>query len=161
MVVVTIPATREGRGPWTWWARKRTDRARRLAARPVATAEERYARGISWRRIVGVVLHALPRRRRRRAPRFVTPGEPIIPGAAPLSAEGRARTAAARTAADGQARPLREKVDERSYVAQVEAQADVANEIVVMVKKLIPMPEVIEPDPIDTDIVNPRILTRS
>ena len=67
MVIVTIPATREGRGPWTWWARRRAERARRLAERPVATAEERFARGISLRRIVGVVLHALPRRRRRSA----------------------------------------------------------------------------------------------
>lgn len=30
-----------------------------------------------------------------------------------------------------------------------------------MIKKRIPMPEVIEAEPIDADIVNPRILSRS
>lgn len=176
MVIVTIPATREGRGPWTWWARRRAERARRIAERPVATAEERFARGISLRRIVGVVLHALPRRRRRRkAPRFIETGvaSTVDAGQASLaSAEARAHAsraaqaaakaaAAIHAAADAPSRPLREKVDERTYVAQVEAQTDIANEIVVMIKKRIPMPEVIEAEPIDADIVNPRILSRS
>ena len=181
MVIVTIPATREGRGPWTWWARRRAERARRLAERPVATAEERFARGISLRRIVGVVLHALPRRRRRKAPRFIETGgvcaveagqAGVSTPATTASAETRAHASRAaasaaraaeaiRVAADAPSRPLREKVDERTYVAQVEAQTDIANEIVVMIKKRIPMPEVIEAEPIDADIVNPRILSRS
>ena len=72
MVVVTIPATRQGRGPWTWWAKRRAERARRLAERPVATAEERFARGITLRRLLAPLLQRLPRRRRRRAPRFLS-----------------------------------------------------------------------------------------
>lgn len=183
MVIVTIPATREGRGPWTWWARKRAERARRLATRPAPTAEERFARGLSLVRFVGAVRHALPRRRRRREASFVQ----VDPrGSVHVSAQERVAAQAQRAAqnaaqrrraADGTdavgadsadsgapvtpARPLREKVDERTYVAQVEAQADMTNEIVIMVKKRIPTPEVIEADPIDADIVNPRILSRS
>lgn len=186
MVIVTIPATRDGRGPWTWWARNKAERARRLAQRPVPTAEERFARGLSLRRVVGAVLPALPRRRRRREARFVevdthrsvgqasasawagqqeAPGRAVqgaVSGGEAAGAAGDAEPGEA-AAPDGPApeRSLREKVDERAYVAQVEAQTDRANEMVVMIKKRIPAPEVIEADPIDTDIVNPRILSRS
>lgn len=134
MVIVTIPATRQGRGPWTWWARKRADRALRRAMRPVPTAEERYAKGLSWRRLVGVVLHALPRRRRKKAPSFVTPGAHLPGESAPACAADTAaeRAAKAAAAAAEPPRPMREKVDEHEYVAQVEAQADLANDIVIM-----------------------------
>lgn len=197
MVVVTIPATRQGRGPWTWWAKRRAERARRLAERPVATAEERFARGITLRRLLAPLLQRLPRRRRRRDPRFLSTEVVRRPrGLARLRtlirrAEGAGLAVASRPAppapgastvdiatvptvltvpTEPVARPRRgEKVDERAYVAQVEAryvaqieeQADLVNEIVVMTKKRIPMPEVIEADPIDADIVNPRILSRA
>ncbi len=159
MVIVTIPATREGRGPWTWWARRRAERARRAAERPVPTAEERFARGITLRRLVAPLLQRLPRRRRR-APHFLTPEPDAVTAPQAVVAE----------AVDRPDRPRRAaKVDERRHVAQVEAhviaqieeQADLVNEVVVMTKKRIPMPEVIEADPIDADIVNPRILSRS
>lgn len=190
MVVVTIPATRQGAGPWTWWAKRRAERSRRLAQRPVATAEERFARGISLRRLLAPLLLRLPRRRRRGAPQFLSQhGE--RPRGPRRRASRRARVEAAAGApgsvaaaeraatlaesivpapADPVLRPRRGlKVDERHYVAQVEArcvaqiqeQADLVNEIVVMTKKRIPMPEVIEADPIDADIVNPRILAGS
>lgn len=190
MVVVTIPATREGRGPWTWWAKRRAERARRLAARPVATAEERFASGITLRRLLAPLLQRLPRRRRRRAPQFLPTEMVARPrGIARLRtwvrrAQGSGAAVTSRPAVtaglpvvdiatvptEPVARPRRgEKVDERAHVAQVEAryvaqieeQADVVNDIVVMIKKQIPMPEVIEADPIDADIVNPRILSRA
>ncbi len=190
MVVVTIPATRQGRGPWTWWAKRRAERARRLAERPVATAEERFARGITLRRLLAPLLQRLPRRRRRRAPRFLSTevvqrprglarlrmllrraeGSGKAVSSRPVVPAGAAAVDIATAPTEPVARPRRgEKLDERAHVAQVEAryvaqieeQADVVNEIVVMIKKQIPMPEVIEADPIDADIVNPRILSRA
>ena len=195
LLLVTIPATREGRGPWTWWAHKRAERAQRLLDRPVPTAEERFARGFSLRRLLGVVLHALPRRRRRSIPRFVTPGEHTskprtqsapagshAPAAPVEAVEGiKAIDAIERVAATGVTdssesieserpapRARRGKVEGLPVVAQVEAHRIAREEIdeeggdvVVLVKREIPRPQVIEADPIDTDIVNPRILARS
>lgn len=203
LLLVTIPATREGRGPWTWWAHKRAERAQRLLDRPVPTAEERFARGFSLRRLLGVVLHALPRRRRRSVPRFVTPGErtsePRTQSAAAGNHAPAVTTGAAAPAAPTEAseateaservelthatdstdstekepvqpapRPRRGKVEGLPVVAQVEAHRiageesdEAGGDVVVLVKKEIPRPQVIEADPIDTDIVNPRILARS
>lgn len=198
LLLVTIPATRESRGPWTWWAHKRAERAQRLLEQPVPTAEERFARGFSLRRLLGVVLHALPRRRRRSVPRFVTPGErtskprtqnapagshaPAAPVEAVEAVEGiKAIDAIERVAATGATdstdsieserpapRARRGKVEGLPVVAQVEAHRIAREEIdeeggdvVVLVKREIPRPQVIEADPIDTDIVNPRILARS
>lgn len=199
LLLVTIPATREGRGPWTWWAHKRAERAQRLLDRPVPTAEERFARGFSLRRLLGVVLHALPRRRRRSIPRFVTPGErasqPRSTATAPAGGHAPAAptehvehvehmehsetTKTGRPGAPGEPvesvepvqpapRPRRGKVEGLPVVAQVEAHRiageesdEAGGDVVVLVKKEIPRPQVIEADPIDTDIVNPRILARS
>ena len=149
LLLVTIPATREGRGPWTWWAHKRAERAQRLLDRPVPTAEERFARGFSLRRLLGVVLHALPCRRRRSVPRFVTPGEHT----------SKPRTQSAPAGSHAPAAPVEEAKTGEPAVSVMAPAATAACS--PSAKGEIPRPQVIEADPIDTDIVNPRILARS
>lgn len=135
MLGVTIPALRRGRRASTVFTRRRAERLRREAERPVATASERVAADTRLRRLARPVRDALSGRRRVGVaePEPVATAEPA-PEPPYLDAAERAEASAERVARPDLGTPARgDEVAARRRAAQERIVAAAANPMALSV----------------------------
>lgn len=169
MAVVAAIARRGGYRASTVFSRRRAARLARLAARPVATADQRLSttspmrrrvRRLRRRRVVAPLSHATVSAPVRRVnidalDRAVAVTAESAGAQAPLRARRSTAEERAARVADAQAAAV-----ERIVMGfdGVEADPDM---LAALRRRVEIVPEVIEADPIDADVINPARLTRT